>query len=338
MQENENIPPSLEELISDPSFVNYCLGTNEADILFWQESMQQNPSHQPIIEEAKKLVIFFKDSPSDTEVTSARDRLFHSLGFDEQIAKERRIFPLYRWAAAAAIVVFISVMSIYITRQMPEKPITVADQSQIRQIVPAGKIMHIRLMDGTVVDLTAGSTLTYPTIFTDSSRIVTLEGDARFAVTHIDDKPFVVRTAELDINVLGTTFNVQSFQTDRHVRVALFEGRVQVNKNDRSYHISPGQVLIYDKQNESFEMSVFNPDEEHERINGTLIFDHASYAEVGQRLAHKYGIEFVPDNSIDIAFSGKISNESIDEVLKKLNFTTNYHFYLKSNTLIAKQK
>ncbi|MFD1772055.1 FecR family protein [Sphingobacterium suaedae] len=338
MQENENTPPSLEELIADPSFVNYCLEANEADRLFWQESLQQNPSFQPRFEDARKLIILFKDSPSDTEITSARHRLFHSLGFDKEITKKRKIFPLYRWAAAAAIVVFIGLMSVYVTRQMREKPIAVVGQSQIRQTVPAGKIMHIRLLDGTVVDLSAGSTLTYPTTFTDSSRIVTLEGDARFFVTHIDDKPFVVRTADLDIHVLGTTFNVQSFQTDRHVRVVLFEGSVQVNKNNRSYRISPGQALIYDKKNGSFAMSAFNPDEENERINGTLIFDHASYAEVGQRLAHKYGIEFIPDNRIDIAFSGKISNESIDEVLKKLNFTTNYHFYLESNTLIAKQK
>lgn len=335
MQENENTPPSLEELIADPSFVNYCLEASEADLLAWQEKLRQNPSHQPIMEEAKKLIIYFKDSPSDTEVAAARHRLFHTLGFEEQVAKERKIFPLYRWVAAA-IVILVGAASIYYTRQMRQEPIAIAEQSQVKQLVPAGKVMHIRLADGTVVDLAAGSTLTYPTVFTDSSRIVALEGDARFAVTHMDDKPFVVRTADLDIHVMGTTFNVQSFQTDRHVRVALFEGRVEVNKMNRSYPISPGQVLIYDKQNDRFEMSAINPDEEQERLNGTLIFEQASYAEVGQRLAHKYGIKFIPDSVIDIAFSGKISNESIEEVLKKLNFTTDYHFYLKSDTLIAK--
>ncbi|GGH14465.1 DUF4974 domain-containing protein [Sphingobacterium alkalisoli] len=338
MQEKGNTPPRVEELISDSSFVNYCLGTNEADCTFWQTWVAENPAQRPIIAEAKNLVILLRDTPSEGELTDARERLFRTLGFDKQKVGKTKLSAVYRWMAAAALLLCCGIASLYIARQAEVKPIPMAAQSWIKKLAPAGKIMHIRLTDGSLVDLAAGSTLRYPTLFKDSARVVALEGDAKFAVSHNTSKPFVIQTADLDIRVLGTTFHVQSFQTDRYARVALFEGRVQVEKEDRSYVIVPGQVLVYDKQKSSFETMQFDPEEEQKRIEGMLIFNNASYAEVGQRLAHKYGIKFMPDPNIDMAFSGRISNESVEEVIEKLNFTTAYHFYLKSNTLIAKRK
>lgn len=340
MQENKNANPSVEELICDESFVNYCLNTNSPDYICWSAWLEAHPSHRPVVEEAAKIVILLQDRPSDAEVASARQRLLNTLTIhtSPQVIQELNRFRWTKWVAAAAVFLCMAVTAFYLYRPNTMKPGTPVEQSMVRQVVPAGQVMHLRLKDGTVVDLAAGASLEYPALFNDSARIVALKGDARFDVAHSDNKPFVVRAGDLQVRVLGTTFNVQSFDTDRYARIALFEGRVEVEKGDRLLQVVPGQVLVYDKKKDSFSLSAFDQREEQDRINGLLVFDKATYNEVGQRLAHKYGIEFTPDEAIDIAFSGSIGDESIEQALEKLSFTTNYQFFLKSNTLKVKSK
>lgn len=340
MQENGNLSLSIEELLSNSSFINYCLETNEEDVLFWNTLISQNPTQKTVVAEAKHLILLLKDMPSEVEVAAEQSRLWQKLGLDQQTNSQAiRLIPIYRWVAAAAVLLLLGLGSLYVVRERAVVPeAVVLAVPSVQQTTPAGKVMHLQLKDGTLVDLAAGSMLNYPAVFADSIRRVKLEGDARFSVARREGSSFVIETSDLNIRVLGTTFNVQSFQTDRYARIALFEGKVEINKGGSVYVIRPGEVLLYDKEKDSFETKLFDPLEEADRLQGMLIFNKASYAEVGQRLAHKYGIEFIPDENIELAFSGKIENESIAEVLKKLNFTTAYHFSLKSNTLIVKKK
>jgi ferric-dicitrate binding protein FerR (iron transport regulator) len=341
MQEKENTPPTVEELIGNESFVSYCLdpmGTNSA---FWEEWLKLNPDQQSKVQDAKRIIILLSERPSDKEVATDKARLLRELGLTVPPVKAKKVFamPLFRWIAAAVVLFFFSTSVFYVYHQrtgiVADRP---ASAEMVRQEVPAGKMMNLRLRDGTIVNLGPGSRLTYPAVFNGTSRLVELQGDAKFVVSHIKKQPFIIKTTDLQIRVLGTTFNVQSFQTDRYARIALFEGAVQVERKDRTYQVQPGQVFIYDKFTEHISITPFNKREEQERINGLLVFENASYEELGQRLAHKYNLKFISDSTIKIAFSGKFADEPIAKVLEKLNFTTPYHFTIESNTLIVKQK
>lgn len=339
MQENDDRPFCVESLISDDSFVNYCFRENEEDCAYWEAWIRVNPDKQAQIDEAKMLVEALKDRPTDQEMNAAKERLLQALGLKVHASTKVRRLQTVRWAVAAAILLFcglgawhfFSLQKEQVGKAMPQLALAT-------EIAPVGKVMHIRLADGTVVDLEPGSSLTYPEVFDGDSRVVTLNGDANFTVMPDRERPFVVQTGVFYIHVLGTTFHVQSFQSDRFARVALFEGQVQVHHQGKQYDMAAGQAFSYDRNSRAVDITPFDYAEEKQRMKGLLVFHQASYEEVGRRLARKYGIEYVPNDAIDMAFSGRISNEPIEEVIKKLNFATGYSFYLESNRLIAKQK
>jgi ferric-dicitrate binding protein FerR (iron transport regulator) len=94
--------------------------------------------------------------------------------------------------------------------------------------VPPGQRVSLTLQDGSVVWLNAQTRLTYPTVFADDERRVTIEGEAYFEVAEDRNRPFIVSSKEIDIKVLGTTFNVYSYPEEAYSLVSLIEGSLQV--------------------------------------------------------------------------------------------------------------
>lgn len=125
-----------------------------------------------------------------------------------------------------------------------EKPVV----NQI--IVPYGRRHVITLSDGTEVHLNSGSTLIYPAEFNSHTRKVFLRGEGYFNVKHDPAKPFIVKTDNLDLKVLGTSFNVSAYQDEKMVSAVLVEGKVTVqHKNEllgyTKKELTPGQALFY---------------------------------------------------------------------------------------------
>jgi len=103
-----------------------------------------------------------------------------------------------------------------------------------RLVVPYGRKSTITLSDGSVVWLNSGSYLIYPQEFSRKKREVYLAGEAYFEVTENTDKPFIVTTDDIEIEVLGTTFNVNSYPENKDVETVLVEGSVKVSRSDAS--------------------------------------------------------------------------------------------------------
>ncbi|MBC5621147.1 FecR family protein [Butyricimonas hominis] len=113
-------------------------------------------------------------------------------------------------------------------------------------LVPCGGEYILVLDDGTRVWINSESELRYPVAFRDSVRKVYLKGEAYFEVKRDEKHPFVVETSELCTRVLGTEFNVQSYER-REVNITLVEGRVAVNKNGNGAGVilKPGENASY---------------------------------------------------------------------------------------------
>src|SRR5690606_17407916 len=129
--------------------------------------------------------------------------------------------------------------------------------SQMNTIqTPKGGQYHVKLPDGTDVWLNASSTISFPSVFTNNSREVELEGEAYFEVAHIQNKDndavsFTVKSREQKIEVLGTHFNVNSYSDERMVRTTLLEGSVRVLTSDsRNFQLlKPGQRSLVQNGN-----------------------------------------------------------------------------------------
>ncbi|MBL1409016.1 FecR family protein [Sphingobacterium faecale] len=111
---------------------------------------------------------------------------------------------------------------------------------------PRGGQYQLTLADGTSVWLNAASSLKYPTSFGNAERVVELDGEAYFEVTHQPDKPFVVVSQGQRVKVLGTTFNISTYKENRSTITTLIHGRVEVEntKSEQKQILKPGQQTL----------------------------------------------------------------------------------------------
>lgn len=112
----------------------------------------------------------------------------------------------------------------------------------------------VKLADGTKVMLGAGSKLTYPQKFSGSNREVKLSGQAFFNVSPDKSHPFIVKTKKMDVTVMGTSFEIFSYDNDKEVEAVLLTGKVKVAISDNKklegkiYTLAPNEKLTYSEE------------------------------------------------------------------------------------------
>ena len=130
-----------------------------------------------------------------------------------------------------------------------------ASQSQIAQLqtlhVPAGQRAELTLQDGTKVWLNANSTFVFPSRFSNKNRVVNLNGEGFFKVTHDKSHPFIVKTKQYDVKVWGTTFNLNAYSGSKNFTTSLLEGSVEVLRSGslKGFMLKPNeQVSLQENQ------------------------------------------------------------------------------------------
>ncbi|MCL7986607.1 FecR domain-containing protein [Sphingobacterium sp. lm-10] len=331
------VDPTVEKLISDHSFVNYCLSKSAEDSAYWDNWWQQHPEYIDVVEEARQMVLLLVDRPTEEEFQIERTRLLNHV-----VASEKQIKLWIRrlwkpWMAAAGLLL-IGGITYQVWKQTRNIAATAAANiAWVDQQVPDKKIMHVALADGTVVKLFPGSNFSYPAAFQDSIREVKLDGGGFFEVAHDAAKPFIIHTEEVAVRVLGTSFNMQAYDTDNQTKVALFNGEVLIEHHGKQQTLSPGQAFLWDKVSQSAHVESFDISQERQVSNGLLVFEHADYEEVTRQLTRKYGIKWQTNIPVKIQFSGTIDQESLEDVLNHLTYTTDYRFTLQHDTVRVQQ-
>jgi len=147
-------------------------------------------------------------------------------------------------------------------------------------IVPYGKRTFITLSEGTKVWLNSGTKLIYPPFFAEKKREVYIEGEAVFEVTHMESRPFYVKTRDFDVKVLGTVFNVCAYADDKNSSTVLERGKVELSyKGDailtkEKLTISPGTMAVFDPDKNNFSQQKVNPQDYISWHDGYLIFNN----------------------------------------------------------------
>lgn len=161
------------------------------------------------------------------EFTSLRKGRKPEYEFNPDDRKIKITKVLYRLAASFLLPVAIGTLTWFIFSKTEK-----ADQIVFNEInVPIGSKTKVTLADGTNIWLNAGSKLRYPQKFSGKTREVELNGEGFFNVTKNPDKPFIVKTADIKIKVLGTSFNVKSYSDERTVETTLVTGSVTIEQN-----------------------------------------------------------------------------------------------------------
>ncbi len=157
---------------------------------------------------------------------------------------------LLKIAGIAASVAILLVATSYLSY---ERGFRKVNSQMIELSNPLGMLSTVILPDGSKVILNAGTTVTYPNAFVGKNREVGILGEAFFSVVPDTKHPFVVKTDQIDVEVLGTEFNVKAYEEDERIEVSLSEGKVDVSlKNQRGrMSLHPGEQAYYDKQSQA---------------------------------------------------------------------------------------
>lgn len=188
---------------------------------------------------------------------------------------------------------------------------------------------EILLSDGTKVILNSNSSIKYPQKFARRNRTVILDGEAFFDVTRDAKKPFIVKTATIEIEVLGTSFNVMAFDNDAIVETTLFTGRVKISRKNPSTNktqsviLSPNHKATFYKSDERFVMDKVDVTTSTAWQKGELVFENEMFDNVIIKLQRWYNVEITLSDDIKNKhrLTMSIDTESFDEVLNIIKKT-----------------
>jgi len=190
---------------------------------------------------------------------------------------------------------------------------------------PMGVRTKFRLPDGSTGYLNSGSCLKYPVQFT-RKRSVELSGEALFEVAHNKEFPFHVNTKNLDIKVLGTTFNVIAYEDEKSEEIILQTGKVDVSSKTGKLQtfMSPNEKLTLDTEKQTFAKEEEEASQYTSWKEGKLVFRNENMQQLALRLSRWYNAEVIVEDRMldDYTFHATFIDEPLDEVLRMLSITT----------------
>jgi ferric-dicitrate binding protein FerR (iron transport regulator) len=198
-------------------------------------------------------------------------------------------------------------------------------------VVPATASYKLTLSDGTEVSLNSMSQLEFPFTFSGDKREVWLNGEAYFKVAKDDRHPFIVHTPLTEIRVLGTEFNVNSYDSFQ-VKTALVEGAVSTRAaGGKSIFLKPGYKAVF-SSGRGFNVSTFDRSNTLSWMQGVYYFQNASLKNIATVIHRWYGDTVIFDDpkSSSSRFTGAmLKNKPLKEFLENLALTSNIRYYDK---------
>ena len=201
----------------------------------------------------------------------------------------RNMYRIRRiWYAAAAVLLLgLLIPAAYLYMQPKTEPAEVVVQ-YVEETTGRGEIKTIVLPDQTKVTLNVESSLKYPAVFA-GERSVELQGEALFDVTHDSDHPFTVVTADMNVSVLGTVFDIKAYLDDELLLVSVASGKVEVETGRAASHqdsrtssilLEKNHQLKIDKTTGKFEKLTIDTRNYHSWTDGVLFFNETPIREV----------------------------------------------------------
>lgn len=327
-----------EELVADNSFIRWATGRDNSKAKYWDEWKQRNSGYEAEFEEAVKTAKLFRfDAPSVSE-TEVKYRWSKT---QSQITSERSSTKVHRliiWGSRVAAVLVIPLLFAVVWMYQKNSSI----QSAYDQIVqehqtnpvsvkaPMGGMVDVQLPDGTKVWLNAGSEIKYPARFNSELREVSMTGEVFFKVENANI-PFVVNNPGPQIKVYGTQFNVNAYDNEENVIVALAEGNISLNVNDKEQFLKPGEVSVFNKGGRRLAIKQQPIDQFISWRSGKLIFRDATLAAITRTLERRYNAKIqIADTEIaNYTYNAIVRGETFEQILELLTLTAPINYVYK---------
>lgn len=227
--------------------------------------------------------------------------------------------PSFRVASSIAVLVTISLSAIYFVWNSRN----FAEKQMLTVFSGSNSMQQVVLPDGSKVLLNKQTTIKFPKVFSKKVRRVELSGEAIFEVTHNPKQAFIVVANNVEVEVLGTVFNVMAYPADGMVTATLISGKVKLKyidpstKKEQSVTLAPNHSATYYFNQSRFEVSMVDVSKVTAWEQGKLIFSDEPIESVVNKLNRWYGVEISLSNDLKGKYrlTMTVDNETIDEVL-----------------------
>jgi transmembrane sensor len=307
---------------------------NEAEALLLQQWLEADEANR---QEFAAMHVLWEAEPADMPAVNVDaawnkvDAAIRSGQKSSPLVSATKVVGMRRWIryAAAAMVVVAMGLAFFILKDR-------FWGDAWKELIAAADNQTVQLADGSTVYLRQGAKLRYPATFTQGKRKVALEGEAFFDIQRDTAKPFVIDATKAEVQVLGTSFTVNTNDSNR-IAVIVKTGKVQLrSKADaaQSAILLPGDKgLMSGGQVEKTTNG--NPNFMYWQ-NGTLVFNNTPMPEVIELLQQKYHIRIevaaAEKEKIGATYiNGQYTNETIDEVIREIEMISSLRFTRKSD-------
>lgn len=339
----------LDELLSNQEFKNWVINPNDGDSSNqWAKWAEQSQEHAQCFEIAQELIIsFYKTSSATPQATIAKK--VHSALNEAKRIERTNTQKLFSYAAVAIIAIGLFIG--YLIQN--NKP--VANAEEILQPNPheidhsrsvntirntSSTIKHLQLPDGSSVILQQEAVITFPSQFTDAERRVTLQGKAFFEVVKNKNQPFIVEANNVTIQVVGTSFHLNTNATQTQVIVK--SGEVKINRHTDPDITSPTiltanqQAIFADEKAPSQVLEEIAVDLPISMLS--FNYDHTPLKTVLQDLEKAYGVTIEVDSTRiqNCTVSAELSDEPLQQKLEWLSIITNASITMNENHILFK--
>jgi ferric-dicitrate binding protein FerR (iron transport regulator) len=202
---------------------------------------------------------------------------------------------------------------------------------------PRGGQYRVTLADGTRVWLNSFSSLHFPTAFTGTDREVELTGEAYFEVAENRHQPFRVKVNNMQVDVLGTHFDVMAYEDEASMNTSLLQGSVRVVRGPQSGLLRPGEEASLNRISGDLRVAVADTDQAVAWKNGLFQFDGATIEQVMRQLARWYDIQVTYQGNIPTHYSGGFSRKAtLSEVLDMLQLGVRARFVMEGKNVTVR--
>lgn len=315
-------------------------------------------------EEERRLLEWFQRSGSEKELEAfyrqrwernegedlpaeVQNRIFRTIQDQLSAEKEKVTIPYgmssvgrgrwYRWVMSAAAVLLLC-LSVGTAGYFYRQSAALAERQYV-VTADKGQRSTVVLPDGTKIWLNSHTRLTYQGDYGEDERVVNLDGEAYFEVAKDREHRFVVKAGGMEVEALGTEFNVKAYGEDDEVTTTLYEGKVQTRANNRSTILQPDESLCFHRS--TGEQIVRKDDTEYNQMwrNNELAFRGETLEEIAVLMDRLYNVEvrFESENIKHYRFSGVIKNNSLENVFELISLTAPIAYSKDNDTIVLRR-
>jgi transmembrane sensor len=327
------------DFLKDDFFVKWVMNPDQATNDYWQRWLKNHPEKSEEVSHAIEIIQSLKLKNVYKMDNSRYEKMLDRIILYQHEQQQRgNIYSIIRskfkyWSVAASLALIIIIGIALFSNRINTKDASIADNSNemISKITAAGEKLTVQLSDGTIIKLNSETKLIYPERFSDSIRLVYLDGEAFFEVAKNTEKPFVIKTRLAEAEVLGTSFNIKAFENDEDMKMALISGSVRLkNKLGGEQILKPYEMGIIKHNQPVILTDQFDVKEVVGWKDGILLFKKATFEHVIKTLESWYGVEIEnPSIKTRGVYSGEFRNETLENVLTGIAYTYGLSYEIK---------